>query len=127
MSFEHRLDSIIIACLLFSDFSTYIFCLVSMTLSLIFLFATRGYFRRNDGIGVQDMTVSEPKMTIFKPFFPTTTQMATSVIQTRNDFKTNSLLSLYKIMIKIVIFNLFLEFSTWFQRFLCVYYLSYLV
>ena len=122
MSFEHRLDSIIIVCLLFSDFSTYIFCLVSMTWSLIFLFATRGYFRRNDGIGVQDMTVSEPKMTIFKPF-----QMATSVIQTTNDFKTSSLLSLYKIMIEIVIFNLFLEFSTWFQRFLCVYYLSYLV
>ena len=37
--------------------------------------------------GVQDMTVSEPKMTIFKPLVPTTAQMATSVIQNTNDFK----------------------------------------
>ena len=35
----------------------------------------------------KDMTVSEPKMTIFKPLFPTTSQMPPSVIQNTNDFK----------------------------------------
>ena len=60
------------------------------------------------------MTVIEPKMTIFKPLFPITAQMATSVIQNKIDFKRTVVkkLSLYKIMIEIVIFNLFLSFST---------------
>ena len=55
------------------------------------------------------MTISEPKMMIFKPLFPTIAQIATRLIQNTNEFKrTVSLLSLHKLMIEVVIFNMFL-------------------
>ena len=88
MSFKHRLDSIINDCLLFSEFPAYILCFglndcVSSFCPLQHVGASEGMTE----LEVQDMTVSEPKITIFKPLFPTSAQVATAVIQNTNDFK----------------------------------------
>ena len=63
-------------------------------------------------LGVHEVSVVEPqnKKNAYLYSSPTTTQVATIGIYNSNHFATNSLLTLYKIMIEFIILNLFGSF-----------------